>query len=62
VHAAYQISKILGPKWLEKTINGEKIIDRLEKALNFVLSDRFNEEYGLLKGAHTADWGDVDII
>lgn len=62
VHSAYQISKILGPKWLEKTINGEKIINSLEKALNFVLSDRFNEEYGLLKGAHTADWGDVDIV
>ncbi|MGD8540181.1 MAG: hypothetical protein PVI66_15825, partial [Candidatus Aminicenantes bacterium] len=62
VQAAYHISEILGDDWLRKTITGEKIIDKLEKALLYVLESRWNEEYGLLTGAHTADWGDVDMV
>lgn len=62
VQAAYQISEILGIEWLEKTINGEKIIERLEKALLYILQSRWSKEYGLLIGAHTADWGDVDMV
>ncbi len=62
VQAAYQIFEIKGPPWLEKTVAGEKIIDRLEKALQFVCDSRWNEEFGLVTGAHTADWGDVDLV
>jgi hypothetical protein len=62
VQAAFQVYEILGPRWLEKTITGEKIIDRLERALLFVLHERWDEEHGLVTGAHTADWGDVDMV
>jgi hypothetical protein len=62
VQAAYQIYELLGPGWLEKKVKGEKIIDRLEGALQFVLQSRLSEEHGLLIGAHTADWGDVDMV
>lgn len=62
VQAAYQVLQILGPRWLEKPISGEKIIDRLERALLYVLRERWSEELGLLIGAHTADWGDVDMV
>lgn len=62
VQASYQIFELLGPGWLEKEINGEKIIHRLEKSLDFVFRSRFNKEYGLITGAHTADWGDVDMV
>ncbi len=62
VQAAFQVYEMLGPKWLEDTISGEKIIDRLEQALLYVLRDRWNQEYGLITGAHTADWGDVDMV
>lgn len=62
VQAAFQIYKLSGPAWLEKKIKGETIIERLEKALNFILSCRMEKKYGLLMGAHTPDWGDVDII
>ena len=62
VQAAYEVFEILGPSWLKKKILGLRIIDRLEKALYFVLQNRFNKEYGLLTGAHTADFGDVDMI
>lgn len=62
VLAAYQIFELLGPPWLEKPIHGEKIILKLERALEFLLAHRWEKKYGLLKGAHTADWGDVDIV
>lgn len=62
VQAAFQVYEMLGPEWLEKTISGEKIINRLEQALLYVLRERWNEEHGLVTGAHTADWGDVDMV
>ena len=31
----------------------------MEMALQFLLDHRYNEEYGLIWGATTADWGDV---
>ncbi len=49
-----------GRDWLMKPIAGEAVIDRLERALRFVFKNRFSAKYGLLTGAHTADWGDVD--
>lgn len=62
VQAAAHVSDLLGPDWLEKEIHGRKIIDRLELALDFVFRHRFSTERGLIKGAHTADWGDVDAV
>lgn len=62
VRAAFQIYELSGPAWLENKIKGETIIERLEKALSFILSRRMGKKYGLLIGAHTLDWGDVDII
>jgi hypothetical protein len=62
VQAVFQVYEMLGPEWLEKTITGEKIIDRLEQALLYLLNERWSEEFGLLIGAHTADWGDVDMM
>jgi len=62
VQAAFQIFNILGPDWLEKPIDGQKILTRLDRALSFVLSSRWDEKSGLITGAHTADWGDVDMV
>ncbi len=44
---------------LQQEIAGKKVIDRLEMALNFLLNERYDEKYGLIWGATTADWGDV---
>lgn len=60
VQAAYQVFLLVGPEWLGKEIGGQKIIDRLEKALLFVFRNRWETKLGLITGAHTADWGDVD--
>ncbi|TDS11935.1 GH36-type glycosyl hydrolase domain-containing protein [Sphingobacterium paludis] len=44
---------------LQEQVAGNTVQKLLEKALNFLLNERFNKQYGLLWGATTADWGDV---
>jgi glycogen debranching enzyme len=40
-------------------IGGVSAVDRLEAALEYLLENRFDTEHGLLWGATTVDWGDV---
>ena len=61
VQAAGDVAQLLGPEWLNKKIGGRSILDRLESALSFVLKNRTDLKTGLILGAHTADWGDVDM-
>jgi hypothetical protein len=44
---------------LAEKIQDVKVIDRLEMAMDFLMTHRFNEQYGLIWGATTMDWGDV---
>ena len=44
---------------LDERINGQTVRKRLARALDYVLNHRFNTKYGLVWGATTADWGDV---
>ncbi|WP_157557874.1 hypothetical protein [Niabella aurantiaca] len=44
---------------LQEKIGGQTVLQRLEAALNYVMTDRWSKEYGLVKGATTIDWGDV---
>ena len=60
VQSAYQVFLLKGKGWLEKKVGGEAVISRLEKAIEFLFQNRFDRERGLITGAHTADWGDVD--
>ena len=61
VRAAAQVTRLAGTAWLEKKIEGATVLSRLERALDSVLRLRFDKAHGLLTGAHTADWGDVDM-
>ena len=45
--------------FLDVVVGGASVADRLEQSLDFLMNHRFNEPYGLLWGATTADWGDV---
>ncbi|MFH0990910.1 MAG: amylo-alpha-1,6-glucosidase [bacterium] len=45
--------------FLETRVDSIRVIDRLEKALFFLLGYRYSMMYGLLWGATTVDWGDV---
>jgi glycogen debranching enzyme len=44
---------------LSDTIAGLTVKQRLELALQFLMTKRYDTTYGLLWGATTADWGDV---
>ncbi|MGQ9471281.1 MAG: MGH1-like glycoside hydrolase domain-containing protein [Candidatus Aminicenantales bacterium] len=54
------IGKEEGAQWLKKKIGSQRVMDRLEQALRFLLEFRTDPESGLITGAHTADWGDVE--
>ena len=60
IQAVYQYVKKSGNKaYLKSVINGKTVEQRLEDALNFLMTEKFNKQYGLIIGATTADWGDV---
>lgn len=44
---------------LAEKVNDITVLDRIERALRFLLEHRYDKEHGLLWGATTADWGDV---
>jgi len=57
-------------KYIEKTgdrsilnekIAGFTVTDRLSLAIDYLLKNRYSEKYGLLTGATTQDWGDVQV-
>jgi hypothetical protein len=62
VQAARQVCDILDPSWLDTDIGGTTLIERLSRALTWVWENRRDAGTGLITGAHTADWGDVDIL
>ncbi len=44
---------------LEEPVAGRRVIERLGQALNYVMTERFDPARGLVWGATTVDWGDV---
>ena len=44
---------------LEAVIEEKTVAARLEGAMEFLMNHRYNQEYGLIWGATTTDWGDV---
>ena len=44
---------------LSESIGGRTVMERMEAALKYVLKDRWSEKYGLVTGATTVDWGDM---
>ncbi|MES2427971.1 MAG: hypothetical protein V4560_13410 [Bacteroidota bacterium] len=44
---------------LNEEIGGKTVIARIENALNYIMKDRWSAKYGLVTGATTIDWGDV---
>lgn len=45
--------------FLNETIGGMTVEDRMLFAVDFLMNERMSEQYGLIWGATTADWGDV---
>lgn len=46
---------------LSETIDGKTVLSRLAFAIEYLLSNRYSKKYGLITGATTQDWGDVQI-
>jgi hypothetical protein len=44
---------------LNEVIGGKTVVRRMEDAMNYVMKDRWSAKYGLVTGATTIDWGDV---
>jgi len=44
---------------LTEQVAGLPVKKQMERAMDFLMKERFNEKYGLIWGATTADWGDV---
>lgn len=60
IQTVYKYIKVTGDSTiLEEVIGGKTVAERMEWAMDFLMNERFNGEYGLLWGATTADWGDV---
>ena len=60
VQAIYKYIKATGDtSILQEKIEGKTVENRLEDAMNFLLNHRFDKKHGLIFGATTADWGDV---
>src|SRR5690606_3827103 len=44
---------------LDEMIGNRTVGERLIWSMQFLMNKRFNKQYGLITGATTADWGDV---
>jgi hypothetical protein len=47
------------PAWLKQSLRGQTVIERLNRAMGWVLGARRDPESRLIKRAHTTDWGDI---
>jgi glycogen debranching enzyme len=60
VQAVYRyVTRSGNSAFLRQEVGGITVADRLEKSLSYLLRHRFDKAHGLLWGATTADWGDV---
>ena len=58
--AVYKYIQLTGDKSiLIEKIADKTVAERLEWSMDFLMKHRFNKKYGLIIGATTADWGDV---
>ncbi len=60
IQAACQYVKLTGDTaWLASKRGGKAVLQRLEDAMSYLRKCKWNDGYGLITGATTADWGDV---
>ncbi len=60
VQAVYKyVNKTGDTTFLDEIIGDKSVAERLEWSMEFLLNHRWSEEHGLIWGATTADWGDV---
>lgn len=60
VQAVYKYVQKTGDKdFLKEKIGAKTVSDRMEWTMEFLLNHRWDKEHGMIWGATTSDWGDV---
>lgn len=60
VQTVYKYIQVTGhTDFLRKKVGHSTVAQRMEQAMQFLLDYRWSKEHGLIYGATTADWGDV---
>jgi len=60
VQSVYKYIQLTGDRTiLDEKIGDKSVAQRLEWSMDFLMNHRYNQQYGLIIGATTADWGDV---
>lgn len=60
VQAVYKYIQLTGDKSiLTEKVGDKTVAKRLEWSMDFLMKNRYSKKYGLITGATTADWGDV---
>ncbi len=60
VQAVYKYIKKTGhTDFLNTPVGNLTVAERMEKAMGFLMNHRWSDKFGLIYGATTADWGDV---
>lgn len=60
IQSIFKYVSVTGDKSiLKENVGGRTVLQRMEDAMNYLLTDRYDKKHGLLWGATTADWGDV---
>lgn len=60
VQAVYKYIKKTGnTDFLSKKVGEQTIAERMDRAMQFLMDHRWSSKYGMIFGATTADWGDV---
>ncbi|MCL6103270.1 MAG: hypothetical protein M1292_12445 [Bacteroidetes bacterium] len=60
IQAVYKYVNVTGDNSiLREKIGNKTVAERMDWAMDFLMKHRFSEKYGLICGATTVDWGDV---
>ncbi|WP_422083009.1 hypothetical protein [Ulvibacterium sp.] len=60
IQAVYKYIQATGnTEFLQEKVGQSTVAQRMEQAMQFLLDYRWSKEHGLIYGATTADWGDV---
>ncbi|WP_140939126.1 GH36-type glycosyl hydrolase domain-containing protein [Sphingobacterium lumbrici] len=60
VQTVYKYIQLTGDESiLAENVGDKTVAERLEWAMDFLMEQRYTQKYGLIIGATTADWGDV---
>jgi hypothetical protein len=58
---AKYIAKTNDHSILDEVVAGKSVYQRLALSVEYLLNERYSEKYGLITGATTFDWGDVQV-